>query len=72
MIGEEHPELVTTKLESIQTQQVSLHAMGDRHLLWRTNTDDPELKCIHLEIADLIHKTARQYDLLLAIYQHRA
>ena len=60
------------KIEGMRTQQALLHMLEGRHLIWRSDINDPEIRRIHLEIADLIQKTTKQYDLLLAIYQHHA
>jgi hypothetical protein len=63
------PQLRNRKKESLQTQFEFLDLLRRRHLYWMDNADDPDVKLLHLDIADLIQKTTAQYSQLLGILQ---
>jgi hypothetical protein len=57
--------------QSMLAQRVYLDLVRSRHLLWAHKTDDPEVKRVHIEIADLIQQTRDQYyDLLHRYHEH--
>ena len=55
--------------QSILAQQVYLDIVRSRHLRWAGETDDPELKRFHTEIAGLLQQTRDEYYELLTAYQ---
>jgi hypothetical protein len=55
--------------QSILAQQVYLDIVRGRHLRWAGETDDPELKRFHTEIAGLLQQTRDEYYGLLTAYQ---
>ena len=60
------PQLRNRKKESLQTQHEFLDLLRRRHLHWMDIADDPDIKLLHLDIADLIQKTTDQYSQLLS------
>ena len=54
--------------QSMLAQQVYLDIVRSRHLMWASSTDDPEIKRVHKEIAELIQQTREQYYDLLHTY----
>ena len=59
------PQIQDRKKESLQTQYEFLNLLQRRHLHWMETADDPDIKLLHLDIADLIRKTTNQYCVLL-------
>jgi hypothetical protein len=55
--------------QSMLAQQVYMDIVRGRHLRWAGETDDPELKRFHVEIAGLLQKTRDEYYELLTAYQ---
>ena len=55
--------------QSMLAQQVYLDIVRGRHLRWAGETQDPELKRFHTEIAGLLEKTRDEYYGLLTAYQ---
>ena len=55
--------------QSILAQQVYLDIVRGRHMRWAGETDDPELKRFHTEIAALLLQTRDEYYELLTAYQ---
>ena len=55
--------------QSMLAQQVYLDIVRGRHLRWAGETQDPELKRFHTEIAGLLEKTRDEYYELLTAYQ---
>jgi hypothetical protein len=63
------PRLQDEKTESLQTQYEFLNLVRLRHLQWANDTDDPQIKHLHLEIAELIENITDQYSRLLHTLQ---
>ena len=59
------PRLQDAKLESLQTQHEFLNLLRLRHLQWMNSAEEPEVKQVHLEIAELIEQVTGQYNHLL-------
>jgi hypothetical protein len=59
------PRLQDEKIESLQTQHQFLNLLRLRHLQWMNSTEEPEVKQVHLEIADLIEQVTGHYAYLL-------
>lgn len=57
--------------QSILAQQVYLDIVRSRHLQWACSTEDPEIKRVHVEIAELIQQTRDQYYELLMSYHEQ-
>jgi hypothetical protein len=57
--------------QSILAQQVYLDIVKSRHLQWAGSTDNPEIKRVHIEIAELIQQTRDQYYELIRSYQEQ-
>ena len=55
--------------QSILAQQVYLDIVRGRHMRWAGETEDPELRRFHTEIAGLLQKTRDEYYQLLSAYQ---
>ncbi len=55
--------------ESMLAQQVYLDIVRSRHLLWASAVTDPDIRRVHIEIAELIQQTRDQYFGLLHAYQ---
>ena len=55
------------KTESLNRQMEFLRVLQRRHLAWAADTHDPEAKRKHLEIADALQGTLKQYEELLEI-----
>jgi hypothetical protein len=55
--------------QSMLAQQVYLDIVRGRHLRWAGETDNPELKRFHIEIAALLQQTRDEYYELLTAYQ---
>jgi hypothetical protein len=55
--------------ESMLAQRGYLEIMKSRHHRWAYSTDDPEIRRLHLEIADSIQETMDQYYSILNTYQ---
>ena len=55
--------------QSILAQQVYLDIVRGRHLRWAGETEDPELKRFHTEIAGLLQQARDEYYELLTAYQ---
>jgi hypothetical protein len=55
--------------QSMLAQQVYLDIVRGRHLRWADETDDPELKRFHTEIAGLLQQTRDEYYELFTAYQ---
>lgn len=64
-------QLQDRKRESLQTQYEFLNLLQRRHLHWMETTDDPDIKLLHLDIADLLRKTTDQYSQLLGALQEQ-
>ncbi len=47
--------------QSMLAEQVYLDIVRGRHLQWAVTTDDPEIKRLHTEIADLLQQTREEY-----------
>ncbi|HJR79418.1 MAG TPA: hypothetical protein VJ821_05045 [Anaerolineales bacterium] len=60
------PQLRNRKRESLQTQREFLDLLRRRHMNWMDSANDPDVKLLHLDIADLLHKITDQYGQLLA------
>jgi hypothetical protein len=52
--------------QSMLAQQVYLDIVRGRHLRWAAAADDPEIRRMHTEIADLLQQTRDEYYWLLA------
>jgi hypothetical protein len=63
------PLMQDRKRESLQTQHEFLNILRLRHLGWMDSADDPDIKLLHLDIAELIKKTTDQYSNLLEALQ---
>jgi hypothetical protein len=59
------PRLQDAKFESLQTQHEFLNLLRLRHLQWMNSAEEPEVKQVHLEIAELIEQITGRYDHLL-------
>ena len=59
------PRLQDAKIESLQTQHEFLNLLRLRHLQWMSSAEEPEVKQVHLEIAELIEQVTGQYNHLL-------
>lgn len=55
--------------QSMEAQRVYLDIVRSRHHQWAYSTEDPEIKRLHLEIANRIQETMNQYYDLLNTYQ---
>ena len=55
--------------QSMLAQQAYLDIVRSRHLMWASAVTDPEIKRVHIEIAELIQQTRDQYYDLLHAYQ---
>jgi hypothetical protein len=55
--------------QSMQAQRTYLDIVRSRHHQWAYSAEDPEIKRMHLEIADLLQETMNQYYELLSTYQ---
>jgi hypothetical protein len=47
--------------QSMLAEQVYLDIVRGRHLKWAAAADDPEIKRLHTEIADLLQQTRDEY-----------
>lgn len=65
------PHLQDRKKESLQTQYEFLILLQRRHLNWMDTAHDPDIKLLHLDIADLLRKTTSQYSQLLAALEEQ-
>lgn len=63
------PLMQDRKRESLQTQHEFLNILRLRHLGWMDSADDPDIKLLHLDIAELIKKATDQYNNLLEALQ---
>jgi hypothetical protein len=63
------PLVQDRKRESLQTQYEFLNLLRRRHLHWMDSADDPDIKLLHLDLAELIKKTTDQYHNLLDALQ---
>ncbi len=54
--------------QSMLAQQVYLDIVRSRHLMWASTNEDPEIRRVHIEIAELIQQTRDQYHDLLQAY----
>jgi hypothetical protein len=55
--------------QSVLAQQVYLDIVRGRRLMWASETEDPELKRVHIEIAGLLEQTREEcYELLSAYH----
>jgi hypothetical protein len=59
------------KKESLQTQHEYLNLLRRRHLHWMDSAHDPDIKLLHLDIAELLQKTTDQYNNLLDALQEQ-
>ena len=59
------PRLQDEKIESLQTQHDFLNLLRLRHLQWMSSTEEPAVKQVHLEIAELIEQITAEYNRLL-------
>jgi hypothetical protein len=59
------PNLQDEKIESLQTQYEYLNLVRLRHLQWMQDTDDPEIKQVHREIAERIEHITDRYSHML-------
>lgn len=59
------PQLQDTKKISLPTQYEYLKLLRRRHVYWMDSADDPNIRLLHLDIANLIQKTVDQYNNLL-------
>jgi hypothetical protein len=59
------PNLHNEKIESLQTQYEFLNILRLRHLQWTQDTDDSEVKQLHLEVAEEIEQITDHYNHLL-------
>lgn len=64
-------QLQNTKKMSLPTQYEYLKLLRRRHVYWVDSADDPHIKLLHLDIADLIQKTVDQYSSLLNALQEQ-
>jgi hypothetical protein len=55
--------------ESMLAQRGYLEIMRSRHHQWSYSADDPEIRRLHLEIADSIQETMDRYYYILNTYQ---
>ena len=58
-----------TMEQSMLAQQVYLDIVRGRHLRWAAETDDPELKHVHLQIAGQLEQIRDEYYELLSACQ---
>jgi len=55
--------------ESMLAQRGYLEIMRSRHHQWAYSSEDPEIRRLHLEIADSIQETMDRYYYILSTYQ---
>jgi len=65
------PQLQDTKKMSLPTQYEYLNLLRRRHLYWMDSAPDPDIKLLHLDIAELLQKTTDQYDNLIEALQEQ-
>ena len=65
------PSLQDRKIESLQTQQEFLNLLRRRHLHWMSDTQDPKIERLHLEIAESIRLMTELYIELLDTLEPR-
>ena len=58
-----------SKIESLEAEYDYLHLLRERHLQWRSNTNDPEIRRMHGEIIDLIKQLIDRFEILLDALQ---
>ncbi len=63
------PKMQDTKPESLQTQHEFLNLLRLRHLRWMKLAHDPEIRRMHLEIAELLATMTNRYHQLLDALQ---
>ena len=59
------PNLQDARIESLRTQHDYLNLLRLRHQQWMHSTDDPRVRSMHLEIAELIEQITDRYAHLL-------
>jgi hypothetical protein len=57
------------KLESLEAEYDYLHLLRSRHLQWRSDTNDPEIRRRHGEIVDSIQQLIDQFEILMDALQ---
>jgi hypothetical protein len=59
------PNLQDSKIESLRTQQEYLNLLRVRQLHWMSSADDPQIRHVHQEIAELIETITDRYSRLI-------
>lgn len=59
------PDLQDAKVESLRMQQEYLNLLRLRQLHWMSSTNDPQIKHVHQEIAELIETITDRYSHLI-------
>jgi hypothetical protein len=57
------------KIESLKTEHDYLHLLRARHLQWRSDANDPEIRRMHGEIVDSIQPIIDQSEILINTLQ---